>query len=280
MHLERLLKQHRQLDTRRQAHPRTEPAPPLIERLAASVGETGASEQLSRIRLAAARSGAHRRGRAAARPARLRPPPRDCCSSAACPRRPDRQRVGLSGSTQRIAGPRRTGTAAGPAGRGLRRRLAGLRRRRARCGRRVSTGQSCLGLVTPGGHASADAANGRDDGDAGSAAASRNPRSATAGIGAHAATRRRTQSMRPCQRQRSDHRRFDRAHASARMMPPVTVRQRRSPAPCSPDAGAYETGKRIATRPFGRGGPIPENGGVSPSGSATWNTLSVFPISV
>jgi len=46
MHLERLLKQHRQLDTRL-THPRIEPRHRLIERLAASVGEAGASEQLA-----------------------------------------------------------------------------------------------------------------------------------------------------------------------------------------------------------------------------------------
>ena len=48
MHLERLLKQHRQLDTSRQAHPRDQPAPPA-DRAAGrqSVGETGASDQLS-----------------------------------------------------------------------------------------------------------------------------------------------------------------------------------------------------------------------------------------
>ncbi len=47
MHLERLLKQHRQLDTAAKRILELNPRHPLIERLAASVGETGASEQLS-----------------------------------------------------------------------------------------------------------------------------------------------------------------------------------------------------------------------------------------
>ena len=47
MHLERLLKQHRQLDTSAKRILEVNPQHPLIARLAASVGETGASEQLS-----------------------------------------------------------------------------------------------------------------------------------------------------------------------------------------------------------------------------------------
>ena len=46
MHLERLLKQHRQLDTAAKRILEINPNHRLIERLAASVGETGASEQL------------------------------------------------------------------------------------------------------------------------------------------------------------------------------------------------------------------------------------------
>jgi molecular chaperone HtpG len=47
MHLERLLKQHRQLDSASKRILELNPNHRLIERLAASVGETGASEQLS-----------------------------------------------------------------------------------------------------------------------------------------------------------------------------------------------------------------------------------------
>jgi molecular chaperone HtpG len=47
MHFERLLKQHRQLDTAAKRILEVNPHHRLIERLAASVGETGASEQLS-----------------------------------------------------------------------------------------------------------------------------------------------------------------------------------------------------------------------------------------
>jgi molecular chaperone HtpG len=47
MHLERLLKQHRQLDTAAKRILELNPRHRLIERLAASVGEAGASEQLS-----------------------------------------------------------------------------------------------------------------------------------------------------------------------------------------------------------------------------------------
>ncbi|MGC2413346.1 MAG: molecular chaperone HtpG [Stellaceae bacterium] len=47
MHLERLLKQHRQLDTTAKRILELNPRHPLIERLAGSVGETGMSEQLS-----------------------------------------------------------------------------------------------------------------------------------------------------------------------------------------------------------------------------------------
>jgi molecular chaperone HtpG len=47
MHLERLLKQHRQLDTAAKRILELNPRHSLIERLAASVGEAGASEQLS-----------------------------------------------------------------------------------------------------------------------------------------------------------------------------------------------------------------------------------------
>jgi molecular chaperone HtpG len=47
MHLERLLKQHRQLDTAAKRILEVNPNHRLIERLAASVGETGASDQLS-----------------------------------------------------------------------------------------------------------------------------------------------------------------------------------------------------------------------------------------
>jgi molecular chaperone HtpG len=47
MHLERLLKQHRQLDTAAKRILEINPSHRLIERLAASVGETGASDQLS-----------------------------------------------------------------------------------------------------------------------------------------------------------------------------------------------------------------------------------------
>ena len=77
MHLERLLKAASPARHRGQAHPRTEPAPPADRaprRLGRRDRRVGAAVG---IRLAAARSGAHRRGRAAARPARLRPPPGD-----------------------------------------------------------------------------------------------------------------------------------------------------------------------------------------------------------
>ena len=47
MHLERLLKQHRQLDTAAKRILELNPRHRLIERLAASVGDTGASEQLA-----------------------------------------------------------------------------------------------------------------------------------------------------------------------------------------------------------------------------------------
>lgn len=47
MHLERLLKQHRQLDTATRRILEVNPRHKLIERLAASVGEPGASDQLS-----------------------------------------------------------------------------------------------------------------------------------------------------------------------------------------------------------------------------------------
>ena len=47
MHLERLLKQHRQLDTAAKRILEVNPRHRLIERLAASVGESGASDQLS-----------------------------------------------------------------------------------------------------------------------------------------------------------------------------------------------------------------------------------------
>ena len=47
MHLERLLKQHRQLDTASKRILEVNPNHRLIERLAATVGETGASDQLS-----------------------------------------------------------------------------------------------------------------------------------------------------------------------------------------------------------------------------------------
>ena len=47
MHLERLLKQHRQLDTASKRILELNPRHKLIERLAASVGEAGASDQLS-----------------------------------------------------------------------------------------------------------------------------------------------------------------------------------------------------------------------------------------
>ncbi|MGH7113237.1 MAG: molecular chaperone HtpG, partial [Stellaceae bacterium] len=46
MHLERLLKQHRQLDTAAKRILELNPSHKLIERLAATVGETGASDQL------------------------------------------------------------------------------------------------------------------------------------------------------------------------------------------------------------------------------------------
>jgi molecular chaperone HtpG len=47
MRLERLLKQHRQLDTTAKRILEVNPNHRLIERLAASVGEVGASDQLS-----------------------------------------------------------------------------------------------------------------------------------------------------------------------------------------------------------------------------------------
>jgi molecular chaperone HtpG len=47
MHLERLLKAHRQLDSAAKRILEINPSHRLIERLAASVGETGASDQLS-----------------------------------------------------------------------------------------------------------------------------------------------------------------------------------------------------------------------------------------
>jgi hypothetical protein len=63
------------------------------------------------------------------------------------------------------------------------------------------------------------------------------------------------------------------------MMPPATVFQRRSPAACSQDGGRYETVRRVADPLFGHPG-YSGKGGVSPSGNATWNTFSMFPISV
>ena len=47
MHLERLLKQHRQLDNASRRILEVNPRHKLIERLAASVGEPGGSDQLS-----------------------------------------------------------------------------------------------------------------------------------------------------------------------------------------------------------------------------------------
>jgi molecular chaperone HtpG len=47
MHLERLLKAHRQLDSTAKRILEVNPSHKLIERLAASVGEAGASDQLS-----------------------------------------------------------------------------------------------------------------------------------------------------------------------------------------------------------------------------------------
>ena len=47
MHLERLLKQHRQLDTMSKRILELNPRHQLIERLAATVGQAGASDQLS-----------------------------------------------------------------------------------------------------------------------------------------------------------------------------------------------------------------------------------------
>jgi molecular chaperone HtpG len=47
MHLERLLKQHRQIDTTAKRILEINPRHKLIERLARSVGEAGASEQLA-----------------------------------------------------------------------------------------------------------------------------------------------------------------------------------------------------------------------------------------
>ena len=47
MHFERLLKQHRQLDTMSKRILELNPRHKLIERLAATVGEAGASDQLS-----------------------------------------------------------------------------------------------------------------------------------------------------------------------------------------------------------------------------------------
>jgi molecular chaperone HtpG len=47
MHLERLLKQHRQLDTMSKRILELNPRHTLIERLAAAVGEVGASDHLS-----------------------------------------------------------------------------------------------------------------------------------------------------------------------------------------------------------------------------------------
>ena len=86
MHLERLLKQHRQLDAAAKRILEINPSHPLIARLA-DLGRRGRRRRPARrFRLAAARSGAHSRGRAAARPARLRPPPRRRSSSAACRR--------------------------------------------------------------------------------------------------------------------------------------------------------------------------------------------------
>ncbi|MGH7054907.1 MAG: molecular chaperone HtpG, partial [Stellaceae bacterium] len=47
IHLERILKQHRQLDTAARRILELNPRHPLIARLARSVGETGASDQLA-----------------------------------------------------------------------------------------------------------------------------------------------------------------------------------------------------------------------------------------
>ena len=103
MHLERLLKQHRQLDTASKRILELNPRHKLIERLAATVGDTGASDQLVGIRLAAVGSGTDRRRRAASRPAGLRPPPRH-------PARARAAAGGLSYSGKGAAAPSGTAT--------------------------------------------------------------------------------------------------------------------------------------------------------------------------
>ena len=122
MHLERLLKQHRQLDTAAKRILELNPRHPLIVRLAASAARPAPPTAVG-SRLAAAGSGPHRRGRAAARPAGLRPP-LAMLLERACPRRldasgtaPPARRRGRGAARppprHRRDGPEQTGMAAG-----------------------------------------------------------------------------------------------------------------------------------------------------------------------
>ena len=74
MHLERLLKQHRQLDTSAKRILEVNPTHPLIRRLTDLAAKDGVSDGLEDVRMAAARSGPHRRRRTDPRSRRLRPP--------------------------------------------------------------------------------------------------------------------------------------------------------------------------------------------------------------
>ena len=63
------------------------------------------------------------------------------------------------------------------------------------------------------------------------------------------------------------------------MMPSATVLQRRSPGPVPEMAACMKPGGAEAARLFAAAG-YSGKGGVSPSGSGTWNTFNMFPISV
>ena len=88
MHLERLLKQHRQLDTAAKRILELNPRHRLIERLAASVGETGASEHLSEFAWLLLDQARIVEGEQLPDPPPSRAASR-CCWNAACRRRHD-----------------------------------------------------------------------------------------------------------------------------------------------------------------------------------------------
>ena len=74
MRLERFLKQHQQLDELSKRVLEINPKHALIRRMAALAADARPARRARRSRGAAARSGAHRRGRAAARPGRVLAP--------------------------------------------------------------------------------------------------------------------------------------------------------------------------------------------------------------